>query len=89
MATGFTINKINFGNTPAAVQNFSFYYKLWSAPDSAYILISGSEPVNTDGTLQASPPLHVGGLTPGDLYYLKAANNCNSPVDFFVKQIQL
>ncbi len=89
MATGFTIEKIYFGNTPAAVQHFSFYYKLWSAPESSYILISGSTPVNIDGTIQASPPLHVTGLTAGQLYYLKAANNCNSPIDFFVKQVQL
>lgn len=89
MATGFTINKVNFGNTPAAVQNFSFYYKLWSDPESSYILISNNEPVNIDGTLQSSPPLHVTGLTPGQLYDLKAGNNCDSPVDFFVKQIQL
>ena len=89
MATGFRINKINFGNPPAATAHFSFYYKLWSAPESAYILISASTPVAVDGTVQASPPLQVTGLTPGQLYYLKAANNCNSPVDFFVKQIQL
>lgn len=89
MATGFTVNKVFFGNTPAAVQNFSFYYKLWSDPESAYTLISASEPVNTDGTLQASPPLTVTGLTAGNLYYLKAANNCDSPVDFFVKPVQL
>lgn len=89
MATGFVIHKVDFGNTPLAVQNFSFYYKLWSAPESSYILISASEPVNTDGTLQASPPVTVTGLVAGQLYYLKAANNCNSPVDFFVKQVQL
>lgn len=89
MPTGFVINKVDFGNTPSGVQNFSFYYKLWSAPESAYILITGSEPVNPDGTLQASPPLSVTSLTAGQLYYLKAVNNCNSPVDFFVKAIQL
>lgn len=89
MATGFTITKVDFGNTPSAVQNFSFYYKLWSDPESAYVLISGSTPVNPDGTIVASPPLDVTGLTAGQLYYLKAANNCNSPVDFFVKQVQL
>lgn len=89
MATGFVITKVYFGNTPASVQNFSFWYKLWSAPESGYILISGSEPVNPDGSLQASPPLAVNGLTAGQLYYLKGANNCNSPVDFVVKEIQL
>lgn len=89
MATGFTIHAVDFGNTPSGVQNFSFFYKLWSDPESSYILISGSEPVNTNGTLQASPPLSVTGLVAGNLYYLKAVNNCNSPVDFFVKQIQL
>lgn len=86
---GFTVDKIDFGNTPGGVQSFSFYYKLWSDPESSYILISASEPVNPDGTLQASPPLSVTGLTPGQLYYLKAANNCDSPVDFFVQYIQL
>lgn len=86
---GFVINRVYFGNTPAGIQTFSFYYKLWSDPESAYVLISGSEPVNVDGTLQASPPLTVTGLTAGQLYDLKAANNCNSPIDFFVKAIQL
>jgi hypothetical protein len=89
MATGFVIHTVDFGNTPSAVQDFSFYYKLWSDPDSSYILISASEPVNTNGTLQASPPLTVTGLVAGNLYYLKAVNNCDSAVDFFVKQVQL
>lgn len=89
MATGFTIDKVDFGNAPLATAHFSFYYKLWSDPNSAYILITGSVPVLPDGTVVSSPPLHVTGLVAGQLYYLKGANNCDSPVDFFVKPIQL
>ena len=89
MPTGFIIDKVDFGNAPASTQNFSFYYKLWSDPNSAYIIITASVPVLVDGTVMASPPLEVTGLVAGQLYYLKGANNCDSPVDFFVKQIQL
>lgn len=86
---GFCIHKVDFSNTPSGVQTFSFWYKLWSAPESSYILISASEPVNTNGTLQASPPVCITGLTSGQLYYLRAANNCSSPIEYFVQQIQL
>jgi hypothetical protein len=89
MATGFILNKVDFGNTPAGVQTFAFFYKLWSQPDSSYITITGSVGVNPDGSINASPPLDVTGLTPGQLYYVKAENLCNSPIDYFIKPIQL
>lgn len=89
MATSFTIHKIDFGNAPSGTQNFSFYYKLWSAPESGYILIDSGVPVATNGTVLASPPISVTGLVAGELYYLKAANECDSPVDFIVIPIQL
>jgi len=88
MATGFTLTKIDYANTPSGSQTWMFEYKLWSDPESSYVLIS-TELVDVDGNILASPPLEVTGLTDGELYYVRASNLCNSPVDFFVQQIQL
>jgi hypothetical protein len=84
MATSFTINKIDYTNTPSGSQVWSFYYKLFSAPDSAYVLISSSASVAIDGNLAV--PLTVTGLTPGTLYYIKAVG-CGSPPDVFIQQV--
>jgi hypothetical protein len=84
MATSFTIIKTDFGNAPAAVQTMTFEYKLFSA--TSYILISNSALVNTDGTLLS--PLTVSGLAAGQLYYIRAHSNCDSPPDFFIQQVQ-
>lgn len=85
MATSFTIEKIHYGNLTAVVQNWRFEYKLFSA--LTWTLISASTPVNTDGTLQASPPLTVTGLTPGQTYMIRASNNCESPPVYFVQYV--
>lgn len=84
---GFTINKINYANVAAGLQTWSFWYKLWNDPESAYTLISNAAQVQTDGNLVA--PLNVVGLTAGQLYYLRAANNCTSPVEYFVESINV
>jgi hypothetical protein len=88
MATGFTLHKIDYANTPSGNQTWQFQYKLWSDPESAYVDI-GTELVDVNGNILASPPLEVTGLTEGQLYYVKAMNLCDSPVDFFVISIQL
>lgn len=84
MATQFTITSVDYANAPAALQVFSFWYK--KALDTAWTLISNSANVNTDGTLAA--PLNVPGLTPGQLYYIRGASNCESPVSYFIQQVQ-
>ncbi len=87
MATSFTINKLDWANIPVAAQTWSFEYKLFSDPDSSYILLSSSASVAIDGTLAV--PLTASGLTAGQLYYVRAYNNCSSPPEMFVQQIQL
>jgi hypothetical protein len=84
MATQFTINSITYTNTPSGPQVFSFYYKLFSDPDSAYILISSSSSVAVNGNLAV--PLNVTGLTPGTLYIIKSVG-CGSPPDIFYQQV--
>lgn len=87
MATGFTINKVDYGNAPASSQTFTFEYKKWDDPITSYVLISNSASVNTSGQLAA--PLSVSGLTAGQLYYIRGSNNCTSPRDYFIQQVQL
>ena len=81
----FTISKVDFANPTGVMQTFSFDYKLWSDPDSGWINISSSSSVNTDGTLVT--PLTVTGLDPNTLYYIRAANTCNSPLEYFIKEV--
>ncbi len=84
MATSFTIEQVEYANTPSGIEVWSFFYKLWSA--SSYTLISNSASVNTDGTLVV--PLTVSGLTAGQLYYIQAYPNCSSPFDIFQQMVQ-
>ncbi len=84
MATQITINAIQYTNTPSGPQVWSFYYKLFSQPDSAYILISNSASVATNGNLAV--PLTVTGLTPGTVYIFQAVG-CGSPPDILTQQI--
>ena len=84
MATQFTITKIDYANLPSGGQTWSFYYKLFSDPDSAYVLISNSAGVGADGTLAV--PLTVTGLTPGTVYYILAVG-CGSPAPMYIQQV--
>lgn len=85
MATGFTIEKVDYGNAPSGVQSFTFEFKLWNA--TSYNLINNNSLVNTDGTLLT--PLPVSGLTAGQLYYIRGSANCDSPRNYFIQQVQL
>lgn len=84
MATGFTIEKVDYSNTPTGVLTWTFEFKLFSA--TSYTLISNSALVNTDGTLLS--PLPVTGLTAGQLYYIRGSANCTSPVETFLQMVQ-
>lgn len=84
MATGFTITKVDYTNTPSGVITWTFEQKLFSA--TSYTLISNSALVNTDGTLLS--PLPVTGLTAGQLYYIRGSANCTSPVETFLQMVQ-
>lgn len=86
---GFIIDKVNYANIATAGQTFSFWYKLWSDPESSYVLIDSGVTVDADGNITVSPLPSVTGLTEGELYYLRAANECNSPLDYFTVEIQL
>ena len=85
MATSFTIPAINWGNPPAAPQTITLEYKLWS--DSSWILIDSTVNVDTDGMITDSPLPTVAGLTSGELYYVRASNHCESPVDYILISI--
>lgn len=86
---GFVIDKVDFGNVAVAGQTFSFWYKLWSDPESSYVLIDTGVVADADGNITASPLPTVTGLIAGELYYLRAANECNSPLSFFVISVNL
>lgn len=82
---GFTIDKVDYANTTGTVQTWRFEYKLWSDPESAYALIGTSTVVSATGALNT--PQTVTGLPSGETYSVRAANTCNSPLEYFVKAI--
>lgn len=84
MAT-ITVTKVDFGNTATPGQTFRIEYKLFSA--STWTLGSASKTVDADGNL--SVPLAITGLTAGQLYYVRASNNCESPPEYYTQQVQL
>lgn len=85
MATGITIQSVDYANAPAALQNWKFEYKL--STDLNWILASASSSVNTDGTL--SVPIPISGLVSGQLYLIRGAALCNSPLEYFIQMAQL
>lgn len=84
MAT-ITITKVDFANTANPSQVFTFEYKLFSA--STWTLGSNNKTVDANGTLAI--PLAISGLTAGQLYYVRAHNNCDSPPEYYTQAIQL
>lgn len=80
---GFVLNKIHFGNTPLSQQNITIQYKLWSDPEGSYVTI-GTELVDVDGDILASPLPIVTGLVSGQVYYIRSFNVCASPVEYFL-----
>jgi hypothetical protein len=87
MATSFTIPSINWGNPPSAPQTITLEYKLWS--DSTWTLIDSTVNVDISGNITDSPLPTVTGLTEGELYYIRASNNCSSPIDYILISINL
>jgi hypothetical protein len=87
MATSFNIPSINWGNSPGGAQTITLEYKLYS--DSSWTLIDSSVNVDVDGLITDSPLPSMSGLTDGQLYYVRASNNCASPVDYILIPIQL
>lgn len=83
MATQINITAIDYNNSPAIDETWTFEYKLFSA--SNYILISSTSVVHANGVLQV--PLTVTGLTPGTVYDLRASPNCSSPALYFIQQV--
>jgi len=84
MATQITVNKFDFPVEPSGSSVFTLEYKLFSDP--GWTLQNSSVFVNTDGSLAV--PEVISGLTEGQLYYLRASNNCDSPADYFYQQVQ-
>lgn len=87
MATSFTIPSIDWGNSPSGNQTITLEYKLWS--DSSWTLIDNTVTVDPDGDILDSPLPSVSGLTDGELYYVRASNNCTSPLEYLLISIQL
>ena len=79
MATQIVITAINYTNSPAVDETWTFEYKLLSA--STYTLISSTALVHANGLLAS--PLTVTGLTTGKAYILQASPNCSSPALYF------
>lgn len=80
MATEITISAISWGNDPASAQTVTLEYKLWS--DSSWLVIDSGVNVDTDGTITDSPLPNVTGLAPNELYYIRAYNECSSPIEY-------
>lgn len=85
MANTITITKVDYANTAAPSQVWRFEHKLASA--SSWILDSNNKVVDANGVLAVQ--LVISGLTPGGLYYIRSSNNCNSPAEWYIQQIQL
>ncbi len=86
MATSFTINKINYGNSVSGPQTWTIAYKKWDDP-GAYTVVDSAAVADADGNL--SVPVVVGGLISGELYYTQTSNNCQSPATIYQQSIQL
>jgi hypothetical protein len=80
MATEITISKINWGNQPTAAQTVTLEYKLWSS--STWTVIDTGVNVDVDGDILDSPLPGVTGLTENELYYVRAYNECSSPIEY-------
>jgi hypothetical protein len=80
MATEITISKINWGNSPTSAQTVTLEYKLRSS--SSWTVIDSGVNVDTDGDILDSPLPSVSGLTEGELYYIRAYNECSSPIEY-------
>lgn len=80
MANEITISKINWGNSPSSAQTVTLEYKLWSA--LSWTVIDSGVNVDTDGDILDSPLPNVTGLTEGELYYIRAYNECSSPIEY-------
>lgn len=85
MANTVTITKVDYANTANAGQTWTFEYKLYNA--SSWTLGSNNKVVDANGNLAV--PLALAALTTGQLYYIRSSNNCNSPAEYFIQQIQL
>jgi hypothetical protein len=80
LATEITISAINWGNSPTSAQTVTLEYKLWSS--SSWTTIDSGVNVDTDGSILDSPLPNVTGLTEGELYYIRAYNECSSPIEY-------
>lgn len=86
MATSFTINKVNYGNSVSGPQTWTIAYKKWDDP-GAYTVVDSAAVADAAGNL--SSPVVVGGLISGELYYTQTSNNCQSPATIYQQSIQL
>lgn len=87
MSKTITIPEIFWANAPAAIQTMTFEYKLWST--SSWTVIDSGVQIATNGTVLDSPLPSVSGLTEGELYYVRAFNECSSPIEYFMMSVQL
>lgn len=84
MATEITIEKVYLGNEPNAVQSVTLEYKLFDEPESSYAIFASGVQVDVDGTVLDSPLPSVSGLTEATVYFIRAYNECSSPLEYFV-----
>lgn len=81
-----TINTIVYGNNAGGSQTWTIEYKEWNdgggfiqATNSAVASISGN--INT--------PVVIVGLSAGMKYHVRVSNNCSSPTEYYIQEIQL
>lgn len=86
MATGFTIDKINYANSVSGPQTWTIQYKKYDNP-GAYTVATNS--ALDDGSGNLISPVAITGLVAGELYYVQTINNCGSPVIIYFEQVQL
>lgn len=85
MATQITITKVDYPNTADAGQTWTVEYKTYDSP--TWILAANNKVANVNGTFSSS--LVISGLVSGQLYYTRMHNNCSSPVEYYIQEIQL
>lgn len=81
----YKINKINLPSVPTGPQTVTVEYKLASQSISAYVVLSSSVNIGTDGVPTA--PLEIDPVTSGETYNIRTSNNCQSPLEYFVQPV--
>lgn len=84
MAGTLRVPKVFYPQPVSGPQTFLIEYKLWSDPDSSYVVMEAAAVADVNGNI--SPAAEVTGLPSNELYYIRTSNNCQSPRNYYIQQ---